>query len=132
MKKRLSTRTGVPFSLRIAGRSSPIPTGARSSAGLLIRCTANGSIRVRSSRGRAEPGARNPCCRKRQKRHQEEMDEVDPHQSQRRRAHEPHKVMLVDPDNDDEQIAHRIADGRGPQRPEGRECRLIALCVKKR
>ena len=53
------------------------------------------------------------------------MDEVDPYQSQRRRTYEPHKVMVVYPNNGDEQVAHRIADGRGPQRPESRECWLI-------
>src|SRR4029077_12358294 len=45
------------------------------------------------------------------------MDKVDPYQSQCRGTYEPHKVMMVDPNNGDEQVAHRIADGRGPQRP---------------
>jgi hypothetical protein len=49
------------------------------------------------------------------------MDEVAPYQSERRSTDEPHKVMVIDPNNGDEQVAHRIADGRGPQRPESRE-----------
>jgi hypothetical protein len=53
------------------------------------------------------------------------MREVDPHQSESRRTYEPHEVMVVYPNNRDEQIAHHIADGRGPQRPDRREYRLI-------
>ena len=55
----------------------------------------------------------------------EEMDEVDPNQSQRRGTYEPPQVMVVYPNNSDERVAHRIADGRGPQRTESRERRLI-------
>jgi hypothetical protein len=36
------------------------------------------------------------------------MDKVDPYQSQRRRTYEPHEVMVVYPNNGDEQVAHRI------------------------
>jgi hypothetical protein len=72
-----------------------------------------------------ELGARNPCGCKGQERNHEEMDEVNPYQSQRRRTYEPHEVMVVDPNNGDEQVTHHIADGRGPQRPEIRECRLL-------
>jgi hypothetical protein len=32
---------------------------------------------------------------------------------------------MVDPNNGDEQVAYRIADGRVPQRPESREYRLV-------
>ena len=52
--------------------------------------------------GRGKPGSRNPSGRKRQERHHEEMEEVDPYQSQRRRTYEPHKVMVVYPNNGDE------------------------------
>lgn len=69
---------------------------------------------VKGYRGRRQPGARNPCRRKRQERHHEEMDEVDPYQSERRSTDKPHKIMVVDPNNGDEQVAHRIADGGGP------------------
>jgi hypothetical protein len=72
---------------------------------------------------------RNPCSGKRQERHHEEMDEVDPYQSQGRWTHEPHKVMVVYPNDGDEQVTHPIADGRGPQRQKIRECRLIR-CLK--
>jgi len=80
---------------------------------------------VKHYRGRREPGTRNPCGRKGQERHHEEMDEVDPYQSQRRRTYEPPKVVVVYPNNGDEQIAHHIADDRRPQRSESREHRLI-------
>jgi hypothetical protein len=69
--------------------------------------------RVEHDRGRREPGARDPRGRKRQERHHEEMDEVDPDQSQRRRTDEPHQVVVICPDDGDEQVAHRMADGRG-------------------
>jgi hypothetical protein len=52
------------------------------------------------------------------------MDEVHPDQSQPRWTHEPHEIVVVDPDNGEEEVTHRIADGCGPQRPESRECRL--------
>src|SRR5436190_4487507 len=81
--------------------------------------------RVHRDRGGREPRTRDPGRCKGQERHHEEMGEVDPDQSQRRRTDEPHQVMVVDPNDGDEQVAHRIADGRGPQRPESRECRLL-------
>jgi hypothetical protein len=55
----------------------------------------------------------------------EEMNEVDPHQSQRRSTYEPHEVMMINPNDRYEEITHRIADGGGPQRPEIGECRLL-------
>ena len=80
---------------------------------------------IKHYRGRRELGARNPCGRKGQERHHKEMGKVDPYQSQRWRTYEPHKVMMVDPNNGDEEVAYRIADGRVPQRSESREYRLV-------
>lgn len=60
-----------------------------------------------------------------QERNHKEMSEVDPYQSQSWLTDEPHQVMMIDPNYRDEQEAHRIADGRGPQRPEGRKYRLV-------
>jgi hypothetical protein len=75
----------------------------------------------KTHRGLCEPGTRNPCGRKGQERRHEEMDEVDPYQSQHRRTYEPPKVVVVYPNNGDEQIAHHIADDPRPRRPESRE-----------
>ncbi len=59
---------------------------------------------IKHDRRRREPGARNPCGRKWQERDHEEMHEVDPYQSRCRRAYELHKVIVVDPNDGDEQI----------------------------
>src|SRR5438132_1881119 len=68
-------------------------------------------------RRRRELGASNPCRCEGQEGHHEEMSEVDPYQSQRWRTRdEPHEVVVVDPNDGDEQVAHGIADDRGPQR----------------
>src|SRR5262245_4242440 len=86
---------------------------------------AHEQARVKRHRGASEPGTGDPGGCKGQERHHEEMNEVDPDQPQRRSTHKPHQVVMVDPDDGDEQVAHRIADGGGPQRPESRECRLL-------
>jgi hypothetical protein len=60
---------------------------------------------VEGDRQRGEPGVRHPRRRKGQERDQEEMEEVHPHQSQTRRTHEPHEVVVIDPDDSDEEVA---------------------------
>src|SRR5262245_44844068 len=86
---------------------------------------ANEQPRIKHYRGRREPAACNPCGRKGQERHHEEMDEVNPYQSQRRTTYEPHQVIVVYPNDGNEQVAYGVTDGRWPQRPERRESRLI-------
>lgn len=80
---------------------------------------------VKAYRMRPKPSACNLSSRKGQERHHEQMNEVDPYQSQRRSAHKPHKVMMVYPNNGDEELRRRIADGRRPEGPESPECRAI-------
>lgn len=74
---------------------------------------------------RCEPRAGNPSSRERQKRHQKQMNEVDPDQSECRSAYEAHQVMMINPNNHDEKVARRIAQRRGPQRPDRPERRLL-------
>src|SRR5262245_23530640 len=46
------------------------------------------------------------------------MDEVQPDQARRRMPYETQQMMMIDPDDRDEQIAHRIADRGRPQRQQ--------------
>src|SRR6185437_14777818 len=66
--------------------------------------------RVQHNRRRGEPGSRDPCGGKGKERHQEKVCEVNPYQSQTGRANKPHEVMVIDPDDGDEEITHGIAE----------------------
>jgi hypothetical protein len=59
--------------------------------------------RVERHRGGREPGARDPGGGKGRERHHVEVDEVNPDKTQRGRTHEPHQIVVVDPDDGDKQ-----------------------------
>lgn len=81
--------------------------------------------RVEDHRRRCELGMRDPCRSKGEQRHHEQVGEVDPDQSQCWRTCEPKQVMVVHPNDGNEEIAHNIADDRRPKRHDGGECRLV-------
>ena len=68
-----------------------------------------------------QPAVGDPPGGERDQRHREEMREVRPHQPRRRHFRIAEQVVVVDPDDRDEQVADRIAQTCGPQRQQGIE-----------
>ena len=69
---------------------------------------------IHEHRNRRQSSIRDPRRRERHQRHHEQVREVHPDQARRRMLGEPQQMMVIHPDDGDEQVADRTAQCSGP------------------
>ena len=76
---------------------------------------------IHDDRGGGESGLCDPGGGERQQGHEEQMHKVDPDDRQGGGSRQPRQVVVVDPDDGDEDVADQIAHCRLPQLDQGGE-----------